>query len=541
MEKEDERSKAAEIKDRDTQKKSSASSQERSTDYTQPPLGLVYIAVLCVGIFLFCSTWPLSLWLTFTVTIWGFTRKSNHPLLKSIAKTAFPFLWGIAAVMLLQIYLNSIEIEAFELHAIEVILLELKDRLPAWTDFKFWQLCLIIALLLGINILFPRLAAVKHFFWATKLLSNIAAIFASMTCFTFFSSEVISQPTINAERKLIAQIADLRDKRWRESLHVLAIHAVTEQFSEMNGPTQAALRATAQSLTQRPNRDKSSPQVLEATNIKMKRHLLELNYDTDELLEEFLKLRLKNDLSLPPLPSETFTSENDHSSFDKINKMADLFRIRSTEISREAEIKAEEQEARAALDAVLSDVTNGLATPAKNLIKNLASNFLAEYSGFLISQVSSIASATASAYIDRLRKPLINHLVNYGMRSWEPLRTKNPLELAHEVMSRARDACVNTATELLSEAKEKSSTESLKLATKFLSLAKEIDPIQTSDSTPQDDLFEHEVQALTAEIGAAREPVRNAEIHKEEGRKQREILMRTLGRPGSHIERPHIR
>lgn len=482
-------------------------------------VAIVFLVTAGFVIYLYSLAWPSSLWLTFAVVVWLLTRKSKLPLFTALAKATFPFLWGLSAVVMLQIYFNLHGIETYQLHALEATLLEVKDTVPAWTDFAWWQFCTIIAVLFSLHLTFLRYTPLKHFLWTIKLLSKVGAVLGTLACFTFFGQQAASQPVHKAEAKLVVQIANLRDQNWRDSIHVLATQAVTEQFSRMDAETRRALIKNAQLLTQRPVLNNSADQLRRA----------DMQRQANQLLKNLLALHLKEAVPVPEVSIEVPAAEPPH------KQNAELFERLSTERRQKAKIETEHDEARAALDAVVSRITNGLTEPAIDLVKGLAEYFLGGYSNFLVERVKTISSKTTSAYFDKLRKPLIDHLVDYGMRCWEPLRAKRPREIAHELMLKARVWSLKEAAELISEAKQEGSRMKLEHAKEKVEIAREITSDRQSGALSSGDAFEGKITRLLAQIDAAQKPVSLAEANRKEKRlknvKRRQEFIRKSAKP----------
>lgn len=404
---------------------------------------------------------------------------------------------------LLQIYFNLHDIETVQLHALEATLLEIKDTIPAWIDFAWWQFCMIITVLFTMHLTFPRFTPVKHFLWTTKLLGRFIAVLGALACFTFFGQQAALQPLHNAEAKLVKQIAVLREENWRESIHVLATQAVTEQFSRMDIETRRTLIENAQLLTLRTN--------LHSLSIEDQIRRVNIQFEANKLLENFLFLHL-----VEVMPALEVSIEVEVPASEPLyRKYGELFERLGAEIRQKAKIKAEQDEARAALDAVISEITNGLTNPAIDLVKLLAGSFLEGYSDFLVERVKTISSKTASAYLDKLNKPLINDLVDYGMRCWEPLRAKRPQELVRELMLKARAWSIKRVRVLISKAKQNGSRKMLNAAKEEIEIAREIESALQVGATSQDDAFKGEITRLLAQIDAEQEPVNQKEAYRQ--------------------------
>jgi hypothetical protein len=483
--------------------------------------GLVAIAVFAatgLTMYLAYLASPSSLWLMMATAIFLVSRNSANPLVKALAKTTFPFLWGLGAVAALQIYFHFYGVQTTRLHALEATLLELKDEVPAWTDFAWWQFCGIIFLLLAMHLAIPRFSPVKRFLWTTKLLGNIGAVLATMACFTFFGHQAAVQPLGVAQGKLVAEIAEARDKNWRDSVHVLATEAMAQELTRMDAPAQAALLKNAVLLARWPSAAGTMPPEVDSRIADAFR---------TRLYEQLPMLQLSIDA--PPTESRPATT-------------AELFAQRTAEQQRKNELRHEQDKARAALEAVVSRLINGLTDAPANLVKALISNLLEGDSSFLAEHVTAFASKTASAFFDKLRKPLIDKIVDIGMRRWQIFGSKPASEMmATEVSSQARDMSLKEAGRWVSFALRANSPVMLDYARREIQIAVNLALASAIRAAQLESQFQAEVEQALTQVEQTRRQIQLNQAADAERQEAGKRTDRFADRAKDAVERPIIR
>lgn len=485
-------------------------------------LGIIFLAILVLFIWLlykiFTLAWPTIIWLIICILTWGISRLFQHPVAKAMTKTVFPVMVALGVVTFTQIYLNLREIDQYELHAYEALILEFSDNIQSWTDVSVLTFCTIAVVLFMLHLSAPKIIQVKYFIRAFNFISILGAVILIISSFSFFIHEVANRTIAITKEKLIAQIAIRRVENWEDSMRMLATTAVTELLKQTDKDTWIVLEKTSEHLDSVSN--------LSLMYSEFKHGTYQSNGQLRFALYKTLISTMQESAGEPWIfISETITEP-------KASTGAELIQHMNSEVRQAESIRLAEAEARATFDAVLSKITEGLTKSATQLVRSIADDIVDDYSRILLDSIQTIAAETANIYFDKLRSPLFDKLLEHGMRYFASIRARPPKEIVQLVVIKTRTHHLNLVHELVTEAKKEGSRAKLLLARDALAVASALSLASLPDLT----FKSSDITKAHAEIQDAQEPVKQIEQRNLEFRmKQKEMAMQYKSRPRARV------
>jgi hypothetical protein len=416
---------------------------------------IFWLSVLGFAIMVIALSWPVSGWLGgLLVVLWLLGRREN-PWTKSARKVLQPIIWALCVLAVLQFIYNASlpEEHATTIAEIEGYIADLATALPKWLKLPWWGVCFLLVIVMLLNALKPQAKLVSKFLKGKKILSRVAAVLATLACFSFFAPETFRPHIVATRTKIRARMVALeKEKAAAKAQHVVLnrFRVVMEQLSHLQ---RAHLIANFQVITAISREAPAARAV--ALNLA--------NSHWNALTPVPAEVDLPNSVlkSSQPLPDKIQTVS--YSTLQRYEKELALQHAANSEFEK-------------GLKRVFAE-TVGAATDS---LKDIAFEYIGALIGLesneLLHQTQRYFDLVADTYFDKVKDPLIDKAVARLRTVWENLGENNmAVDETLSVAIQTRNAATNEAIALATAAKDEAAGISGKSGEEAISAAARVE------------------------------------------------------------------
>jgi len=182
-------------------------------------------------------SWPVSAWLAGVLGILWLLGRRDNSWTKSARNVLQPVAWALSILTVLQLVYNASlpEDHTATIAEIEGYIADFSTAMPKWSTLSWWQVCIVLAIVMMLNVIRPQAKLVSKFLKGRKIISRVAAILTVLACFSFFAPETFRPQIAVTRAKIRARMIALEKETSAVKTRRVVFNAfrtTTEQFGD---------------------------------------------------------------------------------------------------------------------------------------------------------------------------------------------------------------------------------------------------------------------------------------------------------------------
>ena len=366
-----------------------------------------------------------------------------------------PLLWALCILAVLQILYNVSlpEEHTATISAIEGYIADFATALPNWSKLSWWQVCIVLALLMMLNVLKPEAKLVSKFLKGRKVVSRTAATLAALACFSFFGTKVFDPHVEATHTKIRARLAALDNEILAVQTRRVVLNAVRKTTEELGEFQRAHLLAIFREIAAISGQARAARAVA-PTLADTHWHAVTAAPNETDILD-----LVSGAAQRVPNTKQTI-------SFSTLRTQE-----KAVALERAANVEAEKG---------LKEIFSKTVGAATEWIRDIAFDYVGTLidleSNELLQQTRRYFETVGDAYLDKFKQPLIDKAAAKVRAIWEKLpESKTATDEALKVVIETKRAATNEAIALATTAKMEAATISEKSGDEVITLAAKIE------------------------------------------------------------------
>jgi hypothetical protein len=333
--------------------------------------------------------------------------------------------------------------------AIEGYIADFATGLPKWSKLSWWQVCIVLAVTMMLNVLKPETKLVSKFLKGRKIISLTATTFGLLACFSFFGNEMVSV----THTKIRARLAALDSETLAVQTRRVVLNAVRNTIEELDEPQRARLLATFRGIAT------MSSQAYAARAVAPR--LADTHWHAVAAASDEADI-----LDLVPRAAQSVPNRKQTISYSTVRT--------------EEEGLALQRAANAEAEKGLKEMFSKSVGAATDWIWDIACDYIGGLidlgSNELLKQTRRYFEAVGDAYLDKFKDPLIDKAAAKVREVWKKLReSETATDEARRVVIQTKRAATEGAIELATKAKMEAAGISGKSGEELSSVAAKIE------------------------------------------------------------------
>jgi hypothetical protein len=416
---------------------------------------VLVLLALVVALIVVVLSWPVSAWLAGVLAgLWLLQRREN-PWTKSARKTLQPVLWALCILGVLQIVYNASlpEKHTATISAIEGYIADFATGLPKWSKLSWWQVCIVLAVIMMVNALKPEAKLVSKFLKGRKLVSRTAATLAVLASFSFFGTEIFGPQVSATHTRIRARLAVLEKEALAAQTRRVVLNAVRKTTEELGEPQRAHLLATFRgigAISAQAHAARAVAPMLADTHW----HAVTAASDGAGILDPISKV------------AHSVSNQKQTISFSTVRTQEEKLALR-----RAANAEAEKG---------LKEIFSKSVGAATDWIRDIAFDYIGTLidleTNELLQQTRRYFETVGDAYLDKLKEPLMDKAATKVRAIWGKLgESEAATDEALKVVIQTKRAAANEAIALATTAKNEAAMISGRSGEEVISAAAKIE------------------------------------------------------------------
>jgi hypothetical protein len=412
-----------------------------------PALGLAIIVLVL--------SWPVCAWVAGVLAVLWLLQRRENPWTKSARKMLQPLLWALCILAVLQIVYNASlpEEHTATISAIEGYIADFATGLPKWSKLSWWQVCIVLAVLMMLNVLKPEAKLVSKFVKGRKFVSRSAATLAALACFSFFGTEIFDPQVSVTHTKIRARLAVLEKEALAAQTRRVVLNAVRKTTEELGEPQRAHLLGTFRgiaAISGRVGAARAVAPMLADTHW----HAVTAASDGADILD-----LVSGAASSVPNRKQTI-------SFSTVRTQEETLALR----------RAANAEAEKGVKEIFSKSVGAATEWIRDIAFDYIGTLIDLETNELLQQTRRYFETVEDAYLDKLKEPLIDKAAAKVRAIWGKLgESETATDEALKVVIQTKRAATNEAIALATTAKREAATISGKSGEEVISAAAKIE------------------------------------------------------------------
>jgi len=416
---------------------------------------VLFLSALALAIIVLILSWPVCAWVAGVLAgLWLLQRRENA-WTKSARKTLQPVLWALCILAVLQIVYNASlpEEHTATISAIEGYIADFATGLPKWSKLSWWQVCIVLAVLMMLNVLKPEAKLVSKFLKGRKFVSRSAATLAALACFSFFGTEIFDPQVSVTHTRIRARLAVLEKEALAAQTRRVVLNAVRKTTRELGEPQRAHLLGTFRgiaAISGRVGAARAVAPMLADTHW----HAVAAGLDGADIRDFVPRVA-------QPVPNRKQT-------------------ISYSTVRANEETLALQRAANAEAEKGVKEIFSKSVGAATEWIRDIAFDYIGGLIGLetneLLQQTRRYFETVGDAYLDKIKEPLTDKAAAKVRAIWGKLgESETATDEALKVVIETKRAATNEAIALAATAKREAATISGKSGEEVISAAAKIE------------------------------------------------------------------